>query len=154
MSPRGGDDLIFTPDDVALKIVRHFRPRGRILEPCRGGGAFTRLLPDCDWCEITEGRDFLTMELPDYDWVVTNPPYSLFREFLLRSMAVADNIVFLAHLNVWMTKSRLNALKQQDFGLVETLLFPTPPAPWRQTGFQLGATWIRKGWKGGWHIAP
>lgn len=145
---------MFTPDDLACRIVRHFKPSGSVLEPCRGGGAFERALCGelniyCDWCEITDGSDFLTAELTHYDYIVTNPPYSKFRAFLNRSMEVADNVVFLANLNVWMTKCRLREMEAAGFGIVEMLLVDTPPKPWRSSGFQLGATWIRRGWKGG-----
>jgi hypothetical protein len=87
-------DAVWTPDWCALDMVRHFEPSGRILEPCRGGGAFTRCLPMAEWCEITEGRDFFAWSYP-VDWIITNPPYSLTREFLRHAMKVAANVVFL-----------------------------------------------------------
>lgn len=34
-------DVVYTPDWVAHDMVDHFAPCGRILEPCRGAGAFT-----------------------------------------------------------------------------------------------------------------
>ena len=88
-------DAIYTPDWCAADMVRHFKPSGRILEPCRGGGAFMKHLPaDAMWCEIKEGRDFFAWrEL--VDWIITNPPYSLTREFLRHALTVALNVVFL-----------------------------------------------------------
>lgn len=54
-----------------------------------------RHLPhDAMWCEIAEGRDFFAWSYP-VDWIMTNPPFSLLREFLRHSMTVAENIVFL-----------------------------------------------------------
>lgn len=88
-------DAVWTPDWVAIDIVRHFKPSGRILDPCRGAGAFTRALPpDAEWCEITEGRDFFDWRTP-VDWVISNPPYSLARQFLRHSLVVTDNVVYL-----------------------------------------------------------
>lgn len=88
-------DIVFTPDWAAADIVRYFQPSGKILEPCRGAGAFMRHLPDSTlWCELTEGRDFFLWEEP-IDWIVTNPPYSKTREFLKHALKVARNIVFL-----------------------------------------------------------
>lgn len=60
---QGKNDVIFTPDELALAIVQHFQPSGRLLEPCRGQGAFCRAfersgLKTYDICEITEGIDF------------------------------------------------------------------------------------------------
>ena len=89
------NDIVFTPDEIAEKLVKMFKPTGKILEPCKGEGAFMKFLPkNTDWCEIADGRDFF-----DYtkkvDWIITNPPYSNFDDFLKHSMEVANNIVFL-----------------------------------------------------------
>ena len=68
--------LELSPERVlAEMVVRHFAPVGRCLDPCRGDGAFHRLLPDgAQWCEIAEGRDFFSWGEP-VDWVIGNPPY-------------------------------------------------------------------------------
>lgn len=80
--PRNGDDVVFTPDSLAAMIVEHFRPCGRVCEPCKGGGAFLRAMPGADWFEIAEGRDFLACEGLRWDWIVTNPPWSDVRVFM------------------------------------------------------------------------
>lgn len=88
-------DAVWTPDWCAADMVQYFKPTGRILEPCRGSGAFMRQLPaDALWCEITDGRDFFRW-FEAVDWIITNPPYSLTREFLRHALEVAANIVFL-----------------------------------------------------------
>lgn len=129
---------------MASRIVAHFHPVGLILEPCAGAGAFVRAIPGCDWCEIDEGRDFLTTR-GHWDWIVTNPPWSKFRPFLQHSMRVADNVVFLSLVNAFFMRARIADMRNAGFGIVEILLLPTPPKPWPQTGFQLGATHIRRG---------
>ena len=88
-------DVVYTPDWCAADMVEYFNPSGRILEPCKGGGAFMRQLPaDALWCEIAEGRDFFGWSEP-VDWIITNPPYSMTREFLRHAISVSDNVVFL-----------------------------------------------------------
>lgn len=88
-------DKVYTPDWCAQDMVDHFHPSGRILEPCKGGGAFLRaLLNDTFWCEIDEGVDFFDWVEP-VDWIITNPPYSILKEFFVHSMSVTNNIVFL-----------------------------------------------------------
>ncbi len=88
-------DEVYTPDWCAADMVRHFSPAGRILEPCRGGGAFMRYLPpDAMWCEIAEGRDFFAWNDP-VDWIITNPPFSITHAFLRHAISVASEIVFL-----------------------------------------------------------
>ena len=89
-----GDDIILTPPDVARDVVKFFAPRGRVLDPCRGNGAFADEMPGCDWCEIRDGKDFFGWREP-VDWIVSNPPYSIFSEFLRHSFVVAENIVYL-----------------------------------------------------------
>ena len=158
LAPKGGNERVYTPLDLAADIVVHFKPSGRILEPCSGKGAFLDALRlHCGFnsvmrCEIDEGVDFF--EFTDsVDWIVTNPPWGAkFRSFLLHSMELADNIVFLANMNVWDTKCRRREIANEGFGVVEILTVDTPPPPWPQQGFQLAATWLRRGWTGSTHI--
>src|SRR6266550_6132483 len=144
LAPQGGNDCIQTPDLGADAIVRHYRPSGRILEPCKGDGAFVRAIPNCDWCEIKEGKDFLVVN-DHWDWIMTNPPWSKFREFLNKGMEVGENIVFVSLINAWFMRARRRDIKKAGFGLVEVLELPVPPKPWPQAGFSLGATWLRRG---------
>jgi hypothetical protein len=147
--PNGGNDKVYSPRWLAKAIVAHFKPAGKILEPCKGNGAFTDLMPGCDWCEIDQGRDFLTSSpRKRYTWTVTNPPWSQFRAFLQKAMAVSDNVVFLSLVNAFFMKARLSDMKLAGFGFREFLMVPTPVAPWPQTGFQLGAVHIQRGYHG------
>lgn len=144
--PKGGNDKIYTPDDLAQRIVDRFKPSGRILEPCRGSGAFTKAMPGCHWCELDEGIDFLAY-WGHWDWIVTNPPYSKFRAFLNHSMEVADNVVFLAPISHMVLKARRRDIKEKGFGVVSILEVDTPKS-WPQSGFQLAATHIKLGYGG------
>ena len=71
--PNGGNDDVQTPAELAKAIVAHFLPSGRVLEPCRGGGAFVKAIPAGDWCDLAVGRDFLAATGP-WDWIVSTPP--------------------------------------------------------------------------------
>lgn len=145
--PPGGNDRVYTPDALAKDIVAHFRPSGTILEPCCGGGAFLRAMPGCDWCEIDLGLDFFECE-KHYDWIITNPPYSKFTDFLSKAVEAADNIVFVCPINSWHQRARERVLQNAGFGIVETCRIPLPSKPWPQFGVLLAATWIRRGWLG------
>ena len=144
---QAGEQAVYTPDKLAAEIVAHFRPAGRVCEPCKGGGAFLRAMPGADWFEIDEGRDFLTAE-GRWDWIVTNPPWRDVGPFLAKAMECADNVVLLTWLTGVLTKARIRTVRKAGFGYAEFLLVPTPPKPWPQSGFQLAATWLRRGWKG------
>jgi len=92
-------DAVMTPEWAAKDMVEWFKPTGRILEPCKGFGAILTQLPDhAEWCEITQGRDFFDWH-EKVDWIISNPPYSGFREWMEHSYEVADNIVYLCPLN-------------------------------------------------------
>ena len=134
-----------------------------MLDPCRGPGAFYNAMQDhaqqahdVHWMEIDEGRDFLdpkNTEGRHWNWIISNTPWGrLFADFLRVSLAHSDNIVFLANMNVWMTKSRLKMIREAGFGIVEMAIVPTPPKPWPQTGFALAATHLKRGWTGSTHI--
>lgn len=147
--PRGGNDRVMTPPDLALRIVGHFKPQGySILEPCEGDGSFTAAFET--WgtklvfsCEIDRGEDFLTWETP-VDWIITNPPWSNFLAFLKHSMTVAHDVVFLANANAWFVKARINAMRDAGFHFREFAYVPTPKKPWPQFGLQLAAVHISR----------
>lgn len=152
--PKGGNDKVYTPDWLAEAIVKHYDPSGLALEPCAGDGAFALAMDKhmghlCDYCEIDDGIDFFKANyLPVFNWVITNPPWSKFRAFLKESMRVADNVVFLSHVNAFWLKARMRDIKEAGFGIKEIYMVPTPKENWPQSGFQLGATHVQRGWKG------
>ena len=146
--PKGGNDRLFTPPELARDIVAHFMPSGKMLEPCRGQGAFADAMPGCDWCEISEGRDFLSFQGHGYDWILTNPPWSRLRQFLQKSMTIANNVVFLCIVQHIYLTARLRDIENAGFGIVEICSVPFPPPPWQKGGFPLVAVWIRRGWQG------
>jgi len=81
-----------------MEIVNHFKPSGSILEPAKGEGAFLRYMPTAEWCELSEGKDFFQWH-KHVDWIVGNPPYSIFSQFIRHSFTIADNIVYLIPIN-------------------------------------------------------
>src|SRR5688572_19937792 len=96
MIPLDQKDVVYTPAWAAEDMVNFFKPQGRILEPCKGAGAFLKFLPDhTEWCEIEEERDFFAWSSP-VDWCFGNPPYKTFAKWVYHSMAIASNICYLA----------------------------------------------------------
>jgi hypothetical protein len=146
-------DMVLTPPALARQIVSFFRPSGLALDPCRGPmrpfySALQRHGCTVDWCEITEGKDFLEYDR-QVNWIITNPPWSRFLAFLKHAMTLADDVVFLAALSAFTGfRARLDAMKDAGFGLRESLLVPHPPKPWPVSGFQLAATRISRGYRG------
>lgn len=144
-------DVVFTPRDLAERIVAAFADEmsGSVLEPARGDGAFYDALPPHvtrHWCEIAEGQDFFDWTTP-VDWIVTNPPWSRFRDFLEHSLRVADNVLFLAPINHFGTKRRVSLVSEAGFGLRRVVFVPSP-VKWPASGFQLAAVRLQRGWGG------
>lgn len=135
-----------TPMLLAEKLVNHFQPRGKGLEPCCGNGNILRFLRDADWCEISKGKDFFDYR-EKVDYIFTNPPWSKIRQFLQHSMEIADNVYFLFTINHLWTKARLRDIKQANFGIKEICIFDTPKE-FPQSGFQVGMVWLQKNYNG------
>jgi hypothetical protein len=142
-----GNDNIYTPEDVAIQVIEHFKPSGKILEPAAGAGAFLKHLPEgTDWCEIEKGRNFFDYK-EKVDWIVTNPPFSLLQKFLEHSYKISTNIVFLFNLPGLFTVKRMKDMHQHKFAIREILLM-RQPTTFVQCGRQVAAVWIQKHYKG------
>ena len=154
------NDEVQTPINLAVGIMNHFKPTGKILEPCRGDGNFIEAYETYNliiqlenkegikwgYCEINENKDFFDWT-EKVDWIITNPPWSQIRKFLQHSMELADNIVFLITINHLWTKARLRDIKEYGFGIKEIMLLDTPKE-FPQMGFQLGVIHLQKNYKG------
>lgn len=147
VSERRGD-VVYTPDWVAQDMVRFFNPSGRILEPCRGDGAFMRHLPACaEWCEIAEGRDFFVRSEP-VDWIIGNPPYSLTRPWFRHSYTLAADIVYLVPLrNVFSGYGFLDEIRRFG-GIPNIRVYGTGGSLGFPMGNAVGAIHMRRGYDG------
>ena len=98
------NDLVFTSPALARRIVDYLDPKSFCIDPCRGRGAFYDALnpENRDWCEIREGRDFLTWEFGrPVDWCITNPPFSdAYADIAARAFSISENVAFLVKLPV------------------------------------------------------
>lgn len=141
------DDIIMTPLSIAKMLVNHFKPEGKILEPCKGTGNFLKYLPKGTlWCEIKKGRDFMDFK-KKVDWIITNPPWSKIRVFLNHSMEVANDVCLLLTINHLWTKARLRDIKEKGFGIKEIVVFEAPKEL-NNSGFVCGMVHLQKGYIG------
>lgn len=132
-------DVVMTPDYLAREIVEYFQPRGAILDPCRGDGAFYQAIrafcwnkqvrAEVEWCELPE-RDFYEYS-HRANWIISNPPYSILRPFLQHSYKVADNIVYLVQQPRPFFKAIVEDADKAGFGLKEIYRVKTPQE-WRK----------------------
>lgn len=146
-----GDDVVLTPLNVARDVVNYFKPRGQMLDPCRGNGAFADLMTGCRWCEIRDGRDFFAWRDP-VDWIVSNPPYSIFSEFLRHSFTVAENIVYLVPINKVFNSTKMIRDVWTWGGVPTIYVVASGGELGFPIGFAIGAVHFKRGFKGGTNI--
>lgn len=141
-------DSVMTPTHIARLIVELLRPTGFCLEPCRGTGAIYDELPEPkDWCEITMGRDFF-----DYagraDWLITNPPYSIYDQFLEKSFSVADNVALLVPIAKAFKSMKIERMVDAYGGLRRIILLGGGGSCGFAFGFPVGVLHYQRSYKG------
>ena len=87
-------DYVQTPEWCARDIIDFFKPSGRVLDPCRGENKVFHNILQCDFAEIKEGINFFDINTK-YDWIIGNPPYSIFNKWIKHSYKIGTNIVYL-----------------------------------------------------------
>lgn len=143
------NDKIYTPVETAKTIISKFELYGKVLDPFKGDGAFYNNLPDNvekDWCEIDLDKDFFEYN-EKVDWIISNPPYSIFGPVIEHSMEIADNIVYLIPLNK-LTSSFTRVKQLYDFGGIPYIYLLSPKACNFLFGFCTCAVWLKKDYRG------
>lgn len=141
-------DKIYTPVAAAKKIISKLELYGTVLDPCCGNGAFYDNFPayvNKDFCEIDLGKDFFDYN-KKVDWIVSNPPYSIFSQFLEHSFEIADNIVYLIPVQKLFTNKRIKELL--DFGGVKQIMFIENKELEFPFGWATAAVYIKRGYHG------
>ena len=141
-------DVVYTRNDVALDIVRWCSPKGSCLDPCCGDGAFLKWLPDgSDWCELDQGRNFFDWRQP-VDWIIGNPPYSIYEEFTDHAMSLANSIVWLIPTNKLFQRRILMKKLNRWGGLRGMRIYGSGTYIGFPFGFSVGAFWMEKNYSG------
>ncbi len=136
-------DLFETPYSMTWQLLEKewFSSCEVILEPAAGNGAIVRALEDkllpgaiVNWYDIAaegkHGLDFLTVEWgPVYSYIITNPPYTLATEFILKAKEVAaEKFAFLLPLDYLHGQDRFNRLYHDDeYALARVWVFTRRP---------------------------
>lgn len=123
---RKKSDFYETPYSMTGQLLEVETFDGTILEPACGNLAIVRQLPPCTFYDIE--KDFL-IEPIFYDNVITNPPFSLAYEFILKAKEVArKKIAFLLPLSYLHGKKRFDHIWQdRDFPLARVYVFTRYP---------------------------
>lgn len=144
------NDKCMTPPKIAeeLCMLLPVDALDSCLDAFRGDGAFYRFLPSLvtDWCEIDDGRDFF-----DYnkhaDWIISNPPYSIFDAVLYHSFKIANNVAYLVPLSkVFSSMGRIR--KWQAYGNIKAIWILSASKCGFPFGFPAAFVWWKKGYTG------
>lgn len=142
-------DKVYTPENIAKLIINKFNLSGKVLDPFKGQGAFYHNYPETvkkDWCEIDEGKDFFEYK-EHVDWIISNPPYSIYDEVMNHSFEIADNIVYLVPLNK-IVSSLGRVKKIQEFGGVPYIYIIGASRCGFPFGFPCCAIYVKRGYTG------
>jgi hypothetical protein len=141
-------DVVYTPVEVSSAIIKYLNPAGLCLDPCKGDGAFYNYLPkDSLYCELQEGSDFLKFN-QKVDWIIGNPPYSIFLEFLQHSFNLANNVSFLVPTNKVFQRQIIMDLISQWGGVKSIIIYGSGTLIGFPFGFSVGNFHFEKGYTG------
>jgi len=108
-SKNGWIDFYQTPSWVIEKLLDHLPLHGEILEPASGAWAISKVLESRwytvisqdlrtdEWVYGTKGKNFFLQE-ERCDTIITNPPYFCAKDFILKSLEIANTVVMLLKL--------------------------------------------------------
>jgi len=117
--------IVMTQPKMAIDLLGliSFKKGDKVLDPCRGDGAFYNNFPSYvkkRYCEINEGKDFFDYH-SKVDYTISNPPFvprKLFWEFHTHSMNITNKAIYwlinMSCLNVF-TPKRLEEMKYKGW---------------------------------------
>jgi len=143
------NDIVMTPYNTAKFIVDYYNPIGSILEPCAGENVFYNLFTNEEKyrCEISEGIDFFEFD-KKVDWIITNPPYSIYDDFLEKAFEIADNIVFFVPIQKAFKSENIEKKVMKYGGLKEILFLGGGRKHKLPFGFPVGCLYYKRNYKG------
>lgn len=147
--PVNPSDIVFTPDGVAKSIIEFLNPVGKCLDPCKGDGAFYNYLPaeSREYCEINEGKDFFEYN-DKVEWIIGNPPYSIFEGFLQKAFHLSENVAFLVPTNKIFQRQIIMDRISKWGGVKSMIIYGSGQLLNFPFGFSVGLFHFKKGWKG------
>jgi len=141
-------DVVYTQEYIASDIISWVKPEGVCLDPCMGDGAFYNHLPKGRlWCELEKGRNFFEYA-NSVDWVIGNPPYSIFEQFLSHSFNLAHDVVFLVPTNKVFQRKKIMEMIKEYGGIKGMRIYGSGTTIGFPFGFSVGAFHFAKNYKG------
>lgn len=116
---RRQSDLYPTPPEATVALLRFLNlPKNTtIWEPAAGEGDMVKAIRACGYgssfgTDVSEGFDFLSPDifkriLTGFDWIITNPPFSLAEDFIRRAAKTEKPFAMLLKSQYWHAAKRM-----------------------------------------------
>ena len=151
----GVSDKVYTPETIAKALIEKLpiKDSDILLDPCRGKGAFYNNFPELNvklYCEIDEGIDFFDFD-KKVDWIISNPPYSIYDSFINHCFELSDNVALLVPFSkVASSMKRIKAIK--EYGGIRNIWFLSAGRCGFPFGFPCGFIWYQRGYNDSWNV--
>lgn len=120
----GSVDDFMTPPEAIDPLLQFIPMHAKVWEPACGTGNLVRAFHAadrmCHGTDINTGHDFRTYQPEEFDYIVTNPPFSLKGEFLERAYSIGKPFAFLLPLTTFEGLKRQALFRAHG---VEVILF-------------------------------
>jgi hypothetical protein len=140
---------IFQTDKEDVRILTPYLPkRNRIWEPACGEGQIVDFLKgegyDVVGTDILSGFDFLSTlaEQPDYDIIITNPPFSIKDQWIERCYATGKPFALLMPITAFDSIDRRRMFNKNGI----QLLLPDRRAVFTTPSGKVGGSWFYAAW--------
>jgi hypothetical protein len=142
-------DKVYTNYDTAKWIVDYFNPIGSVLDPCAGNNVFYNLFKNKNKyrCEIDDGVDFFSWR-KKVNWIITNPPYSIYDIFIEKAFSIADNVVFFVPIAKAFKSNKIQQMVIDYGGLKEIVYMGGGSKHGFAFGFPVGCLYYKRGFVG------
>jgi hypothetical protein len=142
------NDVVMTKQETAKWIVNYFNPSGICLDPCAGENAFFDAMPQPKIrLEISDNLDFFEFN-QKVNWIISNPPFSIYDKFLLHSFEIAENVVWFVPLNKAFKSKKIDEAIQKFGALKEIVMMGSGGKHGFPFGFPVGCLHYQKNYSG------
>jgi len=147
---QGSPNDFQTPPEALLPLYPYLKREWTIWECAAGQGNLVRELESRGYrvyaSDILDGCDFLSCQPPQFDCIVTNPPYSLKQKFLERCYELGRPFALLLPLTTFETPKRQNLFRKHGLEVIffdKRINFQTPSG--RGSGAWFATAWFTWG---------
>jgi hypothetical protein len=115
------NDEFYTPSYAIKPILEYIKPNSKIWCPFdTEESLYVKVLSEAGhtvyYSHISNGRDFFTSDVPNCDYIISNPPYSLKSEVLKRLFEIGKPFAMLVCLNgLFENQKRFDMFKNNVF---------------------------------------